>query len=273
MFYEDYLYHYGTPRHSGRYPWGSGKRPYQSEEDSKVEKGITEKQRLVKEVLGKEISRDDARVKNRTILDDPFTIRKGETIQHITGVSIEKLKSGQFYVSATDLDNKVYETFLGLRLKSKGWNPQKLTLSIKEDLKAPSEKTQMEVFSDMLKNGKKQVITDISQWLLHKGKINNIEEGINKYQNKSLRDIYMDFNNSLEYATQSSRTFYQKLKDMGYNAVIDEHDKYGSWMQGEKPIILMDALSMVSDFKVEDLTSDKLIKALDDYMAINKQRR
>ena len=33
MFYiferEDELIHYGTPRHSGRYPWGSGKNPYQ----------------------------------------------------------------------------------------------------------------------------------------------------------------------------------------------------------------------------------------------------
>lgn len=27
---EDVLQHYGTPRHSGRYPWGSGKDPYQS---------------------------------------------------------------------------------------------------------------------------------------------------------------------------------------------------------------------------------------------------
>lgn len=26
---DDKLYHYGTPRHSGRYPWGSGKDPYQ----------------------------------------------------------------------------------------------------------------------------------------------------------------------------------------------------------------------------------------------------
>lgn len=26
----DELYHYGTPRHSGRYPWGSGKDPYQN---------------------------------------------------------------------------------------------------------------------------------------------------------------------------------------------------------------------------------------------------
>lgn len=27
---EDYLQHYGTPRHSGRYPWGSGEDPYQN---------------------------------------------------------------------------------------------------------------------------------------------------------------------------------------------------------------------------------------------------
>lgn len=27
---EDFLMHYGTPRHSGRYPWGSGKDPFQS---------------------------------------------------------------------------------------------------------------------------------------------------------------------------------------------------------------------------------------------------
>jgi hypothetical protein len=25
----NYLMHYGTPRHSGRYPFGSGDRPYQ----------------------------------------------------------------------------------------------------------------------------------------------------------------------------------------------------------------------------------------------------
>ena len=30
---QDELYHYGTPRHSGRYPWGSGENPYQSEMD------------------------------------------------------------------------------------------------------------------------------------------------------------------------------------------------------------------------------------------------
>lgn len=31
MEYSDELFHYGTPRHSGRYPYGSGKDPYQNE--------------------------------------------------------------------------------------------------------------------------------------------------------------------------------------------------------------------------------------------------
>lgn len=32
----DELFHYGTPRHSGRYPWGSGDNPYQHEMDFKA---------------------------------------------------------------------------------------------------------------------------------------------------------------------------------------------------------------------------------------------
>lgn len=29
--WKEELYHYGTPKHSGRYPWGSGDRPYQGD--------------------------------------------------------------------------------------------------------------------------------------------------------------------------------------------------------------------------------------------------
>ena len=46
---EEILEHYGTPRHSGRYPWGSGQDPYQNSMSfiSYIEdlnnKGLTEK--------------------------------------------------------------------------------------------------------------------------------------------------------------------------------------------------------------------------------------
>ena len=50
MSTEDSLMHYGTPRHSGRYPWGSGKDPYQSARTFRQnyqelkDKGLTEKE-------------------------------------------------------------------------------------------------------------------------------------------------------------------------------------------------------------------------------------
>lgn len=47
MLPDDILIHYGTPRHSGRYPWGSGKDPYQS-----AKSFFAERQRLREQGLG-----------------------------------------------------------------------------------------------------------------------------------------------------------------------------------------------------------------------------
>ena len=50
FFLNDELFHYGTPRHSGRYPWGSGENPYQHENsflgriDELRAQGMTESQ-------------------------------------------------------------------------------------------------------------------------------------------------------------------------------------------------------------------------------------
>lgn len=43
MLSEDSLEHYGTPRHSGRYPWGSGDNPYQHENWYKARERLREK--------------------------------------------------------------------------------------------------------------------------------------------------------------------------------------------------------------------------------------
>lgn len=53
----DILEHYGTKRHSGRYPWGSGDNPYQHSGDflSRVE---TLKKKGMPEVLSRLCSRE-----------------------------------------------------------------------------------------------------------------------------------------------------------------------------------------------------------------------
>ena len=51
-----YLAHYGTPRHSGRYPWGSGDNPYQH--NAEFLKTVQEmKEFLNKELLKQQQSR------------------------------------------------------------------------------------------------------------------------------------------------------------------------------------------------------------------------
>lgn len=59
------LEHYGTPRHSGRYPWGSGKNPERSRDflsrnDELKEQGISEKDRA-KKLLGPKATTEDLR--------------------------------------------------------------------------------------------------------------------------------------------------------------------------------------------------------------------
>ena len=63
----DTIEHYGTPRHSGRYPWGSGEDPYQKGGapflkyvDNQRKKGLTETQ--IAEGLGITVKKYRARI-------------------------------------------------------------------------------------------------------------------------------------------------------------------------------------------------------------------
>lgn len=50
-----WLMHYGTPRHSGRYPWGSGEKPYQTERKS-LKKGSIRSTVSINKKLNKKIN-------------------------------------------------------------------------------------------------------------------------------------------------------------------------------------------------------------------------
>ena len=80
------------------------------------------------------------------------------------------------------------------------------------------------------------------------------------------KNLYDDFMNSLERSSISQKDFYKELKKSGYNAVLDEHDITGSWMQGMAPLIIMDQLAVISDFKIEKLSFNKINKALDEWL-------
>lgn len=247
------ILHYGIKRRSGRYPWGSGDRPYQSSSPM-IEKGIRKKKQLAYDLLGRSMTRKQAT--STTNSKETINLKKGDKVQHI-GVNFKGLKEGQLYVTASDYDNKLYETFLSLNLKSKGFDPSKITLTLKEDLKAPSSKTQRSIFDEWYAQNRSTVNDDLQKWAKSKGK-------------ELSEDLYDNFMNSLEMSSSSQKSFYKELKSKGYNAVLDEHDITGSWMQGKAPLIIMEQLATIGDYKIESMDTDKLMSAFDGWLKIKQ---
>lgn len=96
---EDDIQHYGTPRHSGRYPWGSGKNPQRSRDflsrnDELKAKGVSEIERA-KALLGPDATTEDLRNKVSIVnesrkLAAVYAVRRcGETGMSIMAISRE----------------------------------------------------------------------------------------------------------------------------------------------------------------------------------------
>lgn len=255
------LYHYGIPRRSGRYPYGSGDRPYQRQEKQK-----NRKEKVIRETTGRIENPNSLVSKNQIDQNERIYKKKGQTVQHITGVELKDLKPGQLYVTTNTYDDLLYETFLSAMLKVKNFEPKKAELRLSRDLMAPSSNEQREIFKSM---DKKQILNDLSNWLIKKKKANNREEAINILKKKTESDLYLDFVNSLESSSKSRTNFYNELKSNGFNAVLDEHDRF-SWIQGKQPIIIMEILDLVDDIKISEVSSNRISEALDEWLKLNK---
>lgn len=252
------IIHYGIKRRSGRYPWGSGERPFQSVSAMK-KKSVDKKRELAKTVLGMDISKTQAARGRRDM--SGLELKKGDRVQHITGVGFPNIRNSQLYVTATESDNSLYEAFLSMNLKSKGYKPSKVILELKEDLKVPSSKDQKIMFFEILKDNKGLILSDLNNWLSSKNK-----DPLDLKDVKNDDELYDLFMNSIERPSESQKIFYNKLKENGFNGVRDEHDVTGSWMQGQKPIVIMDALNTVGNVKISDITNADMVEALEKWI-------
>lgn len=229
------------------------KRPYRRTPQKLVEKGAKLKAELASDVIGRKITRSQAIPRGQS--SGELFLQKGEKVQHISGIPFHSIRSGQLYVTADESDNAMYEAYLGAKLKRAGFEPRKVVLELKTDLKAPSSKNQYKIFSNFIKENRGQVETDIKKWLSNKGKDPVVA--------KAKKDLYDQFINSLEHPSASQKRFYNVLKENGYNAVLDEHDITGSWMQSQRPLIVMDTLNSIGSFKVSNLDTEDFQKALE----------
>lgn len=233
------LVHYGMPRRSGRYPWGSGDRPYQSVKDSL--KG----------------NRRDP-----NYFQQERTIPKGTKMFRTTVNSKGDLNNKSTYVTYLQADRDLYK---GGWVRSQGNSDKayEIQMTLKEDLKIPSREIYKKALNESLKDKKylKESVTnyinmiyppDSYKRMLVDDQLSkmNMDWGsfsdkmIKKYGNMSIDEKWSTMSMTLGLSNGLKEKVISILKTNGYNAMVDEAGVGGTESQvieGIDPLIIFDS--------------------------------
>lgn len=143
---DEFLEHYGTPRHSGRYPWGSGKDPYQ--------KSVALK-KYYDELKAQGVSEKDI----------------------AAGMGFKSIKQMRNYITISNAEIKKQQYLEAVKLKEKCYSNR----AIGEALKPPMGESSVRNLLDPAKKAKAEVVENVADILkdgLEKGKFIDIGEGV-----------------------------------------------------------------------------------------------
>lgn len=201
-----------------------------------------------------------------------IVIKEGAELQRISGnTSLERA----LYVSYNKTDNLKYRGLYGMNTKAPN-GLQQMTLRTKSAIKIPSRQKAQDTFIDMLKNDKefnavtRRSLKDMkSKDYFPFGMKSTINEFVNngklssKKEYKNLYDAFnMGFANTRGDTKTSNTMFYNKLKELGYDAITDINDQKYSGYKAKAPTIIFNntkvGLEKVTELSKDQITSDYL---------------
>lgn len=195
-------------------------------------------------------------------------LKEGTTF-HTIDIDKDRDLTNRFYAAYNKKDRRIYRGLLGNARIGTNNKIYDITSKASKNLKIPSRKKAAEVFKDLYRSDKefkKEVDNAIKE---DKGYAFFNTPNHNKLLGKLHKNMtdkelinkaYDEFNiNLVKQDSEANKKFYDKLKDLGYNAVIDINDRKYSGYESKNPVIVFDTDSIIKD-KIIELSKDEIEK-------------
>lgn len=272
------IYHYGMPRRSGRYPYGSGNRPYQSVERKDIKRAVKGK--------GRGILIKDHVVPANTIMYRTTSKQEGD------------LGDKNVYVSYQGPDRDLYRGgHIKYRDRAKSVYEYKFTAN--KDLKIAGEDSIKSAFGKSLKRDPKLLKESVnaylnmripegslSRWYIeydNNGKlIKNawdkfVKNAVEDRKNRSMDEIYGELCLSLGKNEKLRDSASEILRKQGFDGMTDEAGvggkRIGNVIEGIDPLIIFDPKESLSETSFKKVGKLQESSAKKDYLDWTRKAR
>lgn len=179
-------------------------------------------------------------------------IQPGTLLQNISRDDTLGVRDA-FYSSRTQMDNTKYRGIYGSSIQAMGGKVYEKKIGVNSALKIASETRARDALADLVKNDSTYAQTLKTHLQSCVGRYGNstqnevIRRGLDSLKNGKVDSkVYEALNLSLvDHALETSdavnKGFYDKLKSLGYDAIIDTNDKKHSGYKTSSPVIVFNA--------------------------------
>lgn len=257
---ENYLAHYGIKRRSGRYPYGSGVRPFQSE-------------KLVKGTKRSKIYRNEHVIPKGTKVYQTDRIGK-----NVYSGKTERVMNPSNSVNYLKPDRDRSNSYSSVDERA---NIKKIerTMELTEDVKVPSRQHLKQTINDLIEKDPKLLDESIEALTKYNNtnfdgstiaeeELNQLtKSSIDHVKNLSLDDRFTWYVESFDSENPLKKAVTNQLKSEGYNGMVNEYGvgSFKNKATGADSIYLFDLKETTKKISQKELTKEEQLNAAGDY--------